>query len=104
MIPHVVITVPLAAGIEALNPNLATAGPEARPANPNTTQPSWTALLDDRAVFVFERLPKGTHDLYFRTRPQTAGAFIQPAATAELVYDRKIVGLSAGAKVTVIRE
>lgn len=98
---HVVVTVPLAAGMEPLNPALATAGPEARTSNASTVTPTWTSLGDDRALWAFERLPKGTYDLYFRTRATVAGSWVQPAATAEMVYDRTITGSSAGARVTI---
>lgn len=97
----VIVTVPLAAGMEPLNPALATSGPEARAANPSTATPTWTSLGDDRALYAFERLAKGTYDLYFRTRATTAGAYVMPAASAEMVYDRKVIGSSAGSAVEV---
>jgi alpha-2-macroglobulin len=97
----VIVTVPLAAGMEPLNPALATSGPEARASNASTGSPTWTSLGDDRAVYAFERLPKGSIDLYFRTKATVAGAFVQPAASAEMVYDRQVIGLSAGAAVEI---
>jgi uncharacterized protein YfaS (alpha-2-macroglobulin family) len=96
---HVVLTVPLAAGVEPLNPALLTSGRDAVPANAATIRPSWTAVLDDRVQYAFETLPKGTWDLYFRTRASTVGSFVQPAAVAELVYDRDVNGNSAGGRV-----
>ena len=98
---YVVISVPLAAGMEPLNPALATSGPEARPAGQTDASPSWVAFYDDAVHYTFETLPKGTYNLYFRTRATTRGAFIQPAARAEMIYDRSVVGTSAGAKVEV---
>ncbi len=97
---HVVLTVPLAAGVEPLNPALLTSGPEATPANATTAHPSWTALLDDRAKYTFEVLPKGTYDVYFRVKATQSGTFVQPAATAEMIYDRSVHGSSAGARIT----
>ncbi|MEQ1503706.1 MAG: alpha-2-macroglobulin family protein, partial [Myxococcota bacterium] len=97
----VIVVVPLAAGVEPLNPALATAGPDATPANRSTGNPTWTSFGDDRALYAFERLPKGTYDLYFRTKAAVAGTFVQPAASAEMVYDRRAIGLSAGAKVEI---
>jgi uncharacterized protein YfaS (alpha-2-macroglobulin family) len=96
---HVVLTVPLAAGVEPLNPALLTSGREATPANATTAAPSFVAFLDDRVRYAFETLPKGTYDLYFRTRASTVGTFVQPAAEAELVYDRDVNGRSAGGRV-----
>jgi uncharacterized protein YfaS (alpha-2-macroglobulin family) len=98
---HAVVTVPLAAGLEPLNPALATSGPEATPTGRSTASPTWTSLGDDRAVYTFESLPKGTWDLYFRTRATVAGSYVQPAAVAELVYDRDVIGWSGGARIVV---
>ncbi len=98
---HAVLTVPLAAGMEPMNPALATAPPEARPEGTTTARPSWVAFYDDAVTYTFETLPKGTYDVYFRTRASTPGRFVQPAARAEMIYDRAVVGLSPGAKVTV---
>jgi uncharacterized protein YfaS (alpha-2-macroglobulin family) len=98
---HAVVTVPLAAGLEPLNPALATSGPEATPAGRSTASPTWTSLGDDRAIYTFEKLPKGTWDLYFRTKATVAGSYVQPAAVAELVYDHDVIGWSGGARVVV---
>lgn len=98
---HVVVEVPLAAGMELLNPSLATAPPEATPSGRTTAQPSWVAYYDDGVTLAFETLPKGTWDLYFRTRASTRGQFVQPPASAEMIYDRTVLGLSAGARVVV---
>jgi hypothetical protein len=97
----VVLTVPLAAGLEPLNPALATSGPEAKPANRSTAPSSWVSYGDDRALYAFDALPKGTYDVYFRTRATVAGTFVQPSAEADQVYDRSVTGLSPGAKVVV---
>jgi alpha-2-macroglobulin len=101
---YVAVSVPLAAGVEPLNPALATAPPEATPSGRITRPATYTAFLDDRVVFYFESLPRGTYDLYFRTRATTEGRFIQPAARAEMIYDRTVYGESAGARVVVTRE
>ena len=77
---YVAIVVPLAAGMEPLNPNLATAPPEAKPAGTLTLAPTYVAYLDDRVAFYYNTLPKGTYDFYFRTRATVAGSFIQPPA------------------------
>ena len=97
----IAVIVPLAAGMEPLNPALATAPPEARPAHAPTVEPAYTELLDDRAIFYFTELPAGTHDLYFRTRAVTPGRFVQPPARAEAMYGRDARGSSPGAWVAV---
>jgi hypothetical protein len=100
---YVAVVVPLAAGMEPLNPALATAPPEARPRGQLTLRPAYVAFLDDQAGFYFDELPKGTYDFYFRTRASTEGRFIQPAAKAEMMYDEAVRGNSPGAAVEVVR-
>ncbi|HXU29177.1 MAG TPA: hypothetical protein VN851_01255, partial [Thermoanaerobaculia bacterium] len=99
----VAIAVPLAAGVEPLNPALATAPPEAKPSAPPTRKPSYAAFLDDSVTYFFDTLPKGTFDFYFRTRATTEGTFLQPAARAEMMYDGSVTGTSPGARVEVKR-
>jgi hypothetical protein len=98
---YVAVVVPLAAGVEPLNPRLATAPPEARPAGALSLAPSYTAYLDDRAAFYYDALPAGTYHFYFRTRAVTPGSFVQPPATAEMMYDAAVRGGSHGAVVRV---
>jgi hypothetical protein len=100
---YVAVVVPLAAGVEPLNPNLATAPSEAKPAGKLTRPPSYVAFLDDRVAFYYDELPKGTYDFYFRTRATTAGRFIQPAARAEMMYDGAVRGNSTGARLEIGR-
>jgi alpha-2-macroglobulin len=98
---YVAITVPLAAGMEPLDPTLATAPPEATPSAPPTLSPSYVAYLDDRVSFYYDTLPKGTYDFYFRTKAITPGHFIQPAAQAVMMYDDAVSGGGAGAMVAI---
>jgi hypothetical protein len=100
----VAIVVPLAAGLEPLNPALATAPPEAKPSNGLTLKPTYVAFLDDQVGFYYDTLPKGTFDFYYRTRATIEGTFIQPAARAEMMYDGTVNGNSAGARVEVVRK
>ena len=99
----VAVVVPLAAGMEPLNPRLETAPPEAKAAGTLTLTPTYAAYLDDQVAFYFNELPKGTYDFYFRTRAQVQGDFIQPPAKAEMMYDASQLGTSAGATVSVQR-
>ncbi len=98
---YVAVSVPLAAGMEPLNPNLATAPPEATPSRAPTRMPDWTDMRDDAVVFFFNELPAGTYHLFFRTRAQVAGEFTQPAALAELMYQQAVRGWSSAAKVRI---
>ena len=98
---HVAVAVPLAAGLEPLNPKLATAPQEATPTGSLTAAPSYVAYLDDQVIFYYDRLPKGSYHFYFRTRATVPGQFTQPQARAELMYDEAVHGESAGARVIV---
>lgn len=98
---YVAIVVPLAAGLEPLNPKLATAPPEATPSGSISITPSYVAYLDDQVTFYYDELPKGAHHFYFRTRATVPGQFTQPQARAELMYDAAVHGESAGAVVDV---
>ena len=97
----VAIVVPLAAGMEPLNPHLATAPPEAAPSGKLTRQPAYTEYLDDRVSFYYTTLPKGTYDFYFRTRANVPGRFIQPAAEAQMMYDGAVRGSGNGAWIVI---
>jgi uncharacterized protein YfaS (alpha-2-macroglobulin family) len=101
---YVAVVVPMAAGMEPLNPNLLTAPPEAKPTGRTTLAPSYAAFLDDQVGFFYDTLPAGTYDFYFRTRATTAGRFVQPAASAEMMYDGAVHGRSAGARIEVVRK
>jgi uncharacterized protein YfaS (alpha-2-macroglobulin family) len=98
---YVAITVPLAAGMEPLDPALATAPPEAKPSSPPTLAPSYVAFLDDRVSYFYDTLPAGTYDFYFRTKAAVPGTFIQPAAQAVMMYDDAITGGGAGAMIKI---
>ncbi len=98
---YVAVTIPLAAGMEPMNPNLATAPAEARPKGVLTLEPTYAAYLDDSVAFYYNTLPKGTYDFYFRIRAVTPGDFIQPAASAEMMYDDSVIANSPGARVKI---
>jgi uncharacterized protein YfaS (alpha-2-macroglobulin family) len=98
---HVAITLPLAAGLEPLNPHLATAPAEATPSAAPTLTPTWTSFGDDRVFYAYERLPKGHYRFVFRLRAQIAGSFTQPPGEAETMYQAGVYGASAGQRLVV---
>jgi len=98
---YVAVVVPLAAGLEVLNPALATAPPEARPSAALTLAPSYAAFRDDHVAFYYDTLPAGTFDFAFRGRATVAGRFVQPPARAEMMYDGAVWGRSHGARILV---
>ncbi|WP_455210457.1 alpha-2-macroglobulin family protein [Kaarinaea lacus] len=97
----VAVVAPLAAGLEILNPRLATAPPEAEPKGRITLSPSYVAYLDHQVAFYYDTLPKGVYDFYFRTRATVPGSFTLPAAYAEMMYQQAINGGSAGARIEI---
>jgi hypothetical protein len=98
---QVAMTLPMAAGMEPLNPALATAPAEATPSPGSGAQPDWTAYGDDRLVAVFTTLPRGNSSIVFRMRANVAGSFTQPPGEAEMLYRPGVHGASAGARVVI---
>ena len=84
---YVAVVVPLAAGLEPLNPKLATAPAEATPSGTITATPSYVAYMDDQVAFYYDALPKGTYHFYFRTRATVPGQFTQPRTNPYIYYD-----------------
>ena len=82
------------AGLEPLNPNLATAPAEATPSAGPTLAPAWTSFADDRVFYAYDRLPKGNYRFVFRTRALIAGSFTQPPGEAETMYRTGVYGAS----------
>lgn len=100
---HVAITLPLAAGLEPLNPHVATAPAEATPSAGPTLAPTWTSFGDDRVFYAYDRLPKGHYRFVFRLRAQVAGSFTQPPGEAETMYQVGVYGASAGQRLVIAR-
>jgi len=100
---QVAIIVPLAAGMEPLNPNLATAPPEAKPSEAPSLAPTYAEYLDDQVAFYYDLLPQGTYRFAFRTRATVPGRYSLPPASAEMMYDGSVRGNAAGAEVVVER-
>jgi uncharacterized protein YfaS (alpha-2-macroglobulin family) len=97
----VAIVLPIAAGLEPLNPNLATAPAEATPSAGPTLAPTYTAFGDDSVLYVYESLPAGTYRFRFRARAGTVGSFTEPSATAEMMYRQGVEGASAGSRLVI---
>lgn len=100
---QVALRLPIAAGMEPLNPALATATAEATPSAGPTLVPSWSAYGDDEVTAVYLALPAGTYTLRTRMRATIAGSFTAPPATVEMLYRLGVSGSSAGARVVVAR-
>ena len=97
----VAVVLPIAAGLEPLNPNLATAPAEAAPSAGPTLAPTYTAFGDDSVLYVYEALPAGTYQFRFRASAGTVGSFTEPPGNAEMMYRQGVNGASAGARVVI---
>jgi uncharacterized protein YfaS (alpha-2-macroglobulin family) len=95
------LIVPLAAGLEPLNPRLATSGPEATPSRSPSIPPDFIDARDDVVIYGWDNLPQGSVELALRARATSPGRTTLPSARAELVYDDAVWGRSAGAWVAV---
>ncbi len=98
---YVVIHVPLAAGMEPMNPELAVSPPEARPEGKISLQPDYMEMRDHYTAWYYDVLPKGTYHFYFRTRASFSGRFTQPGAYACMMYDLDKTGSSPGIHVRI---
>jgi hypothetical protein len=97
----VAVSLPIAAGLEPLNPALATAPAEAAPSAGPTLTPSYSAFGDDSVLYVYEALPAGTYQFHFRARAGTVGRFTEPPGTAEMMYQGSVAGASAGSLLVI---
>ena len=98
---HVAVSAPLAAGLEPLNPALATAPPEAQPSAPDSRAATYRDARDAAVTWYFDYLPKGVYSFRYRVSAVTPGSFVQPPAFAEAMYDAAVHGSSPGARVEV---
>jgi alpha-2-macroglobulin len=97
----VAVVLPIAAGLEPLNPDLATAPAEAAPSAGPTLAPTYAAFGDDAVLYVYEALPAGTYQFRFRANAGTDGSFTEPPGTAEMMYRGEVNGASAGARLVI---
>ena len=93
---NVAVEIPIAAGLEVMNPTLKTSSSQAATKKKNTYKPTHVEYLDDRVRFFFTVLPAGRHSVHFRVRATTKGNFVYPAAHMELMYRPSIFGRSTG--------
>ena len=100
---HIALRLPLAAGLEPLNPNIATATADATPSAPPSLAPSYISFGDDEVRYFWDELPAGTYQVHFRLRAQVAGTFTSPPGEAETMYRNDVYGASAGQQIVVTR-
>jgi uncharacterized protein YfaS (alpha-2-macroglobulin family) len=100
---NIALHMPLAAGMEPLNPALATATAEATPSAPPSVPPSFQRFGDDEVFYVWQSFARGTASLRTRLRATIPGTYTAPAAWAEALYRPGVMGASAGVSVVVDR-
>jgi uncharacterized protein YfaS (alpha-2-macroglobulin family) len=106
---HVALVDPLPAGLEPLNPALASSGsipPAGPPAGPAATlwQAAWFEhqnLRDERAEAFTSLLWEGVHRYDYVARATTPGRFVVPPPTAEEMYMPETFGRGASDRVVV---
>ncbi len=101
--PQVAMVLPLAAGMEPLNPALATATADAQPSAGPSLTPSWASYADDAVTAVWLQLPRGTYGLRTRMRATIPGSFTQPPATAAMLYAPGTYGSTGGTRIVIAR-
>jgi len=98
---HVAFVVPFAAGLEPLNPALATSGSDATPSRSDSLTPTFVQRLDHEVRYYFNELPAGTYGFHFRVRASSEGSFVHPAPYAEMMYRESIRGRGQAMRIAV---
>ncbi|MEP6299481.1 MAG: hypothetical protein ABJ382_19325, partial [Ilumatobacter sp.] len=106
---HVALIDPLPAGLEAVNPALATSLTVPADDASVTYDGSWwwqwyeyQNLRDDRAEAFTSYLPGGTYEYTYVARATTPGEFVVPPTRAEEIYASEVFGRSSSDKVVVV--
>ncbi len=106
---HVALIDPLPAGLEAVNPALATSLTVPADDSSVSYDGSWwwqwyeyQNLRDDRAEAFTSFLPGGTYEYTYVARATTPGEFVVPPARAEEIYAPEVFGRSSSDRVVVI--
>ena len=100
---NIAMRLPLPAGMEPLNPNLATSPAAAAPSAAPTLPPDYAAYDDDQVLVVYQTLPAGTYVFRTRMRATVDGIFTQPPAQADAMYVMGVTGTSPGARIVIAR-
>ena len=105
---HVALIDPLPAGLEAVNPALATSLTVPADDSSVSYSGSWywqwfehQNLRDDRAEAFTSYLPGGTYEYTYVARATTPGEFVVPPTRAEEIFAPEVFGRSASATVVV---
>jgi uncharacterized protein YfaS (alpha-2-macroglobulin family) len=109
---YVVVTDPIPAGAEAIDPNLATTGtvgqaPALSSADPLSQGWGWwwfskTEIRDDRTVLYATYLPAGTYEYTYTVRAGLAGTYHVIPSYGQETYFPEVYGRSDGALFTLV--
>jgi len=109
---YVTLTDPIPAGMEAIDPGLATSGsvgtiPELLPQDPFSSGWGWwwfgdTQFLDQQTVLTAAYLPAGTYEYTYVLRTGLAGTYHVIPATIQEQYFPEVYGRSDGALFTLL--
>jgi len=110
---YVMITDPLPAGAEAINPDLETSSqgvgkaPQLSFQDPLSQGWGWwwfdkTEIRDDRTVLYASYLPRGTYQFTYAIRAGLAGQYHVIPATGQEFYFPEVYGRSAGSMFTLL--
>lgn len=104
---YVAIDDKLPAGLEPLNPNLATTerlslGPATPASERALAALSYQEMRDARVAFYANQLPSGELEYVYLARATTPGRFLRPPASAEAMYDPEVTGRSAIDEIQVV--
>ena len=110
---HVALSDPLPAGLEVLDPALATTEalpPDATPAAPGWLRGPWwwwgpwyghQSIRDERVDTFATRVPAGVHEVSWIARATTPGSYIVPPTRAEEMYHPETFGRSGTDRLVV---
>lgn len=108
---HALVEVPIPAGVEPIDPNLATTsdmfmGPTLEPTTDNQSPwrfwtPTYTDIRDDKVALFATYLRAGAYAYTFQARATTPGEYRVLPVYAEMMYFNEVWGRSAGAQFTV---
>jgi uncharacterized protein YfaS (alpha-2-macroglobulin family) len=98
---YVLVSDQLPAGLEALNPNLATT--QQGPSPDSTKQPiySYLDIRDSEVDFFITKLPAGSQQIVYYAQASTSGAFQASPAMAWQMYVPTVIGLSSSTTIEV---
>jgi hypothetical protein len=99
---NVAMRLPMPAGMEPLNPNLATSPANAAPSAAPDPAPDYAAYGDDQVLVVYQVLPEGHFTFRTRMRATTTGSFTAPPAQVETMYQAGVTGSSDGDRVIIV--